>query len=862
MAFKKAQPAAQVPDSPEKLFLDLPRRKIPDVLPHQREVMRTYTAEAVDLSDVALQLPTGSGKTLVALLIAEWRRRKNQERVVYLCPTRQLVNQVVEQANEKYGLTVLGFTGRILGYDPTAKAEYHNADRVAVTTYSSLFNTNPYFDDADVVIVDDAHAAENYVAALWSVAVDRNDPDHETLHTALRGVLKPLIEPSNFTRLSGQWQSIADRVWVDKVPTPEFARIRDEIREVFDAHVGETNLKYPWSMVREHLHGCHLYLSSQQILIRPLIPPTWTHAPFNDPRQRIYMSATLGAGGDLERLMGRRNIRRLTIPGGWDRQGVGRRFFMFPGMSLKEDEVVELRRELMRKAGRSLVLVPTDPMRQEIAQDVEANLGYATFDAHDIEESKKPFISTDEAVAVVANRYDGIDFPGDDCRLLFIEGVPKATNIQERFLMARMGANVLLNERVQTRILQAIGRCTRSLEDYSAVVVLGEGLQDYLADNRRLKFLHSELQAEIGFGVKQSMGTTLKDMVENFDTFLANDEDWEEVNEQIVAVRKLAVQEPFPTMDELSAVVGHEIDFQSRFWQGDYEAALDCAERVLGDLGAPELRGYRALWHYLAGSAAWLGADAGVTGLAAKARTQFGWAKEAASGIPWLVSLARYQADDKSTADDNTILMGQIERVESVLEQLGTVHDRAFAMREKEILDGLASEGTFEQAHKLLGELLGFDAGKVEVDGSPDPWWIAGNLCFVFEDHAGAQAGSSLHVRKARQVASHPAWMRANVEASSKANILPVLVTPVTKADAGAIPHLDDVALWPLEEFRSWAENALATVREVRRTFPEPGDLVWRTAAAEAFEQNGLDASGLFATLRSRLAAKHLTPAN
>ncbi len=25
---------------------------------------------------------------------------------------------------------------------------------------------------------------------------------------------------------------------------------------------------------------------------------------------------------------------------------------------------------------------------------------------------------------------DGIDFPGDDCRLLFIEGLPKATNIQ------------------------------------------------------------------------------------------------------------------------------------------------------------------------------------------------------------------------------------------------------------------------------------------------------------------------------------------------------------------------------------------------------------------------------------------------
>ncbi len=117
-------------------------------------------------------------------------------------------------------------------------------------------------------------------------------------------------------------------------------------------------------------------------------------------------------------------------------------------------------------------------------------------------------------------------------------------------------------------------------------------------------------------------------------------------------------------------------------------------------------------------------------------------------------------------------------------------------------------------------------------------------------------------MNKARQVASHPAWMRANVEASSEAAIIPVLVTPVTQGDTGAVPHHDDVALWPLEEFCSWAENALATVREVRKTFAEAGDFVWRAAAAEVFEQNGLDASGLFATLRSRTAAKHLTPTN
>jgi superfamily II DNA or RNA helicase len=170
MAFRQAPPAEAVPDSPEKILLTLPRRKIPGVLLHQGQMMQRYVRDALDAPDVALQLPTGSGKTLVGLLIGEWLRRKNPERVVYLCPTRQLVNQVVAQAEGQYGLSVHGFTGAKAGYDPTAKAEYQAGARIAVTTYSALFNTNPFFDSPNIIIVDDAHAAENYISAMWTYA--------------------------------------------------------------------------------------------------------------------------------------------------------------------------------------------------------------------------------------------------------------------------------------------------------------------------------------------------------------------------------------------------------------------------------------------------------------------------------------------------------------------------------------------------------------------------------------------------------------------------------------------------------------------------------------------------------------------
>ena len=104
-------------------------------------------------------------------------------------------------------------------------------------------------------------------------------------------------------------------------------------------------------------------------------------------------------------------------------------------------------------AGRSLVLTPNNELAAEITEDVKSKLKYPVFSAADLESSKASFTSANPAVAVVANRYDGIDFPDEDCRLLFVEGLPRATNLQERFLMNRMGANLLFNERVQTRVL-------------------------------------------------------------------------------------------------------------------------------------------------------------------------------------------------------------------------------------------------------------------------------------------------------------------------------------------------------------------------------------------------------------------------
>ena len=424
-----------------------------------------------------------------------------------------------------------------------------------------------------------------------------------------------------------------------------------------------------------------------------------------------------------------------------------------------------------------------------------------------------------------------------------------------------MGANLLYNGRIQTRVLQAIGRCTRSLEDYSAIFVSDDDLVSYFADPGKRAFLHPELQAEIDFGVKQSKGVGFDDFTENFDFFLENGEEWENANRQIVTTRNATTQTVFPAMNDLTNAVSDEIDFQRELWATNFEGAMDSARSVLGKLASPELRGYRCLWHYLAGSSANLATGSGIKELAGLARKEFAQARDAAVGIPWLASLARFQGSENTAEIDNVVLMEQIERIEVVLKKFGTVHDRKFAKREKTILDGLNSENhaAFEHAHELLGKQLGFVSGNEETDGSPDPWWIAGKVCFVFEDHAGARNDSVLNVDKARQASSHPNWIRANVEVSKGTDILSVLVTPVTRARESALAHLGDVALWPLPEFRAWASNAISAVREVRKTFVEPGNLAWRASAAEVLEREGLNARKLHTTLSSRRAADQLS---
>jgi superfamily II DNA or RNA helicase len=76
--FRTSKTQEPKPDSPVLLFRDLPKDpSVKFLWGHQEKLLDAYHRDLLGKKDVAVELPTGSGKTLVGLLIGEYRRRAN-----------------------------------------------------------------------------------------------------------------------------------------------------------------------------------------------------------------------------------------------------------------------------------------------------------------------------------------------------------------------------------------------------------------------------------------------------------------------------------------------------------------------------------------------------------------------------------------------------------------------------------------------------------------------------------------------------------------------------------------------------------------------------------------------------------------
>lgn len=720
MAFKSRGPSGPPPASPEELYRDLPRRSgaVPNLWVHQGDVLRRYSAEHANTPDLALELPTGTGKTLPGLLIADWVRRSRPGRVAYACPTRQLAKQVASTAARE-GIPAVVLVGASSSWSVADQARYESAEAVGLVTYSTVFNSHPKLAQPDLLLFDDAHAGEQYVAEQYAVEVRRWEQPDE--YDALLTVLSPVLDGMLLQRLR------------DPSPDPgahHQVRLVVPLRQpgmvaALDRALGSLpgDAAFRFSMIRAGLPACLVYLSYSRILVRALVPPTSENRLFINARQRLYLSATLGEGGELERSFGRAPIQRLALPASAPTPRSGRRFFVFPDLVEGVDPRA-LAREAVAAAGKALVLAPDTDTAVSTANEL-AQASWPVLRAPDVADGMSPFASLAHATCGLASRYDGLDLPGDACRAVALEGTPDQDNLQEKFLSERVRAGAALAERVRTRVVQGAGRCTRGPDDWALVLVLGGDLTKYLLRHETISALDPELQAEIRFGHDNSVDATRADVLDNIHVFLEQGDAWRDEAEPAIAeIRRAATRRLPAGTDALASSVGDEIEACALAAAGRWADASAVAQRAARAMGAggDATRGYRALWLYLAGTwADEAAANEGDRNGRRSARALIGQAEQAAKPGTWtrdLAPLPDFEPEEMNTAD-LTAVRGVAMRVE------GGVPSGKHDKRVEAMLAGLSSRtpAEFEPALTALGTLLGADASKPTGRGRCDSAW-------------------------------------------------------------------------------------------------------------------------------------------
>lgn len=863
MAFVKTNNSKREIESPQSLFHDIKTRSVEGLLDHQSELLTKYVDEAINKKDVAFEMPTGSGKTLVGLLIAEYRRLKFDEQVLYLCPNNQLVNQVVDHSRSRYGIETCGFTGRYKEYDNRKVLDYKTNKAIGATNYSSLFNSKPFFESPDVIILDDAHAAEKYLISFWSVSIIKKD--HADLFQALTDTLKGEIGLTNYFRLTEEANDRFGFDWVELLPFPKQLKLQEEIGQVLMAYSGEnSSWEFGWNNLKDRYWGFGIYLSQNEILFRPYLPPTETHPPFANAKQRIYLSATLGKGGELERLVGRKGIHRISAPKGWERKGLGRRFFIFPDVMSSEVQTSLFVTELAKRTPRTLMLLPSKSDANKLIDHLKTELPlYSIFDNESFRKTGEQFLKSEKGIAVIANKFEGLDLAKDQCHSLVITGLPKATHLQERFLTSKMAANILFKERIRTRIVQALGRTTRGLNDFSSVCVFGNELVNALITPGILKGYHPELQAEIWFGYEQSRAAVdHQGLLENFDLFIEQGNPWREANEGILEYRNGLTIESVQEFEQLGKAAEHEVAFVHKLWSKNLIEGLKEADLVISYLQGSALKGYKGFWYYMAGNLAYQLWKEGNVAFEGKAKQYYDSAANCTNAVTWLRDLSHYGAGELNENITDLYLPTLVDGIETQLRRFGKAAGSKFEEKLKKILDGLRS-GTgisFEASQKELGELIGYRSMNYDEQASPDPIWMLGNsFCIIFEDKL-YETDKEIPVNDVKQANGHESWVKSrHPELAEDVNIVVVMLSNSTRLSKFAEPFCSSLFYWNHGEFISFAEAVISIIRTLRTSFVIEGDVEWREEAIKQISESPLSPNRLLKKIKN-FPLSHLVP--
>lgn len=596
----------------------------------QAHALAAYADRHETTPDLAIELPTGVGKTLIALLLADYALDRGWS-VAYLTGSNVLSEQVEIQAQELPGLTTHRFWGG--HYPGAALDDYHQAQAVAIMNYWVYFNASPRVDPADLVIFDDAHLAEQPLTGLFSARISRTSyPElyaricdlvlartgaYETL-PALRDGTVPSTAPPELLAFN-DWDAVAGQV-SDAVDISNYA----------DSDDG----RYVWRELRGRLGRCGVLIGPSAIEIRPYLPPSKICPGVSRSKQRIYMSATLGTMDDLERRLGLGPITRIDVPAELHSGSTGRRFLALPALDATTAQpLTNLILELARE-GHRVAWLCSSHFEADQVEGTIGRLRLATFRLRPGDDTAlEAWRRSDTGHLIAAGRFDGLDFAGDVCRLVVIPSVPAASSEFERFVVAYLGDASFMRHRIGQRVTQALGRANRLPSDWAVYFGLDPAFAGVLAQPA----VRGAMDAGVSVVVRRALELHAAGQAATETAIRAF---WRDEDYDAETTPRRRPGRATPPAGTVTATA--EVAAATALWLGDFEVASEHAKAASEALTAAGESEHSAFWRYVESHALYA---AGGERALAKAINAIEAAVADGPRTAWFVRLRRTLAD-------------------------------------------------------------------------------------------------------------------------------------------------------------------------------------------------------------------------
>ena len=744
---------------PREIFLSLTNKS-----PKYNGYLRDVQTEVLELcyqnrnkKDNIIKMNTGSGKTVVGLLLLKSCINENKGKCVYVVPDNYLVEQVIKEAND-LGINVTKDIDNI---------NFISGKAILVINIHKLINGKSVFGingkiDIDSILIDDVHSCLEIAETKSMISINR--AKYTKLYQDILDMFYDSLKQQNESNLI----NIKDGDYASSpmlVPFWDFNNKITELLNKFKDYKQEDIFKFNAPMIIDMLELCDCCISYDCIEISMRNLPIYKISSFENANKRIFMSATLEDDSILIRDFDiDPNINNVICPK--NATDIGDRLIITPqaiNPNITDEEIKYQLKELS-KHYRIVVIVPS--YRRAIYWNDVADRIFNNDNINSIN-------NYNWGLDVLVNRYDGIDLKDDKCRVIVIDGLPNASTNYDQIKESMLSnSDDILREKVQ-KIEQGMGRGVRSNEDFCGIIIMGSKMPKILYDKQTRKYFSVATlkQIELSEMIVESMERKdIKEFFEVLQLCLNRNEEWTRISRSVVSELKYK--------NKLN-ISNREVKFRkacNELLAKNYNSAIKILEEYINEEKNEVLKGYDQM--ILAKYINLINPN--------RAQEVLLSAKKLNKNIIAPINGIKYQKTDMYNE--------QAKELQNFIKN-NNIKSNEYLIMINDILSNLnfeSSHNEFEESIRLLGKYIGLFSERPEKEynnGGPDNLWGMGdNLYYVIECKNESNS-AEISKKDCGQLHNSKSWFYK--EYGSKFKCIPIIIHKNNKFEKSASPGED-----------------------------------------------------------------------